>query len=580
MPTPAEQVKERLNIVDVVSAYLPLTKAGVNFKGRCPFHNEKTASFFVSPTRQSFHCFGCNKGGDAITFVQEIEGLEFIEALKQLATKAGIELKLTGTNALPHNREREEVVAVLLAATKFYQKKLNEHEEVKKYLLDRGLTVESIEQFNLGFAPLGWRHLVDYLVAEGFSLGLIEKAGLAIMKKEGAVGQSHYDRFRGRIMFPLADAGGVIVGFSGRIFDHDNSRAEEAKYLNSPQTIVYDKSRLLYGLDKARVAIRRQDRAILVEGQMDLVMCHQAGLVEAVAVSGTALTEQHLLTLKRLSSNLYMAFDADSAGIAASRRALELALGLGLEVRIVSLPEGKDPADVVKTSPDSLLGLVKKAEHVIDFYLSVLTKKYSERRERAHAIKRDIYSLVSRLPERIDQAHFIGKIAELTNIKEEVVWADIKESTANVKTANSSPPAITAGIKTETESRLAKIFRQLIGLLWQLGDKNNEVLEKNKIYKLMEDLAGTVFVRAGVERLLPQKDKIMLEIEIGFGAGLSDLEKIVEELYANFKDEFLKRELVLATKKLKEAEVVGDEIEIDKCLKKCQDISNLINKKA
>ncbi len=331
MPTPVEQVKERLNITDVVSSYLPLAKAGVNLKGRCPFHNEKTPSFFVSPSRQSFHCFGCGKGGDIITFVQEIEGLEFLDALKLLADRAGITLDLkSGGQASATTREKAALSAVLEQATRFYEKKLTEHPEALAYLTGRGLAKATITNFRLGFAPSGWRHLTDYLLGEGLATGLLDKAGLVVMKDKAASGPSAgaplerpcYDRFRGRIMFPLLDAGGTVAGFSGRLYDPEGRRNEEAKYLNSPQTILYDKSRLLYGLDKAKLSIRREDKAVLVEGQMDLVLAHQIGLENTVAVSGTALTDRHLAALARLSRRLIMAYDADEAGLAASRRAV------------------------------------------------------------------------------------------------------------------------------------------------------------------------------------------------------------------------------------------------------------------
>src|SRR3989344_688913 len=292
MPTPVEQVKERLNIADVISSYLPLVKAGVNLKGRCPFHNEKTASFFVSPTRQSFHCFGCNKGGDVITFVQEIEGLEFIAALKLLAERAGLKLELKAGGDTGDNKEKDEIKRALSGAAAFYERKLADHPEAKKYLIERGVSEASIARFRLGFAPLGWRHVFDELSGAGFSTAILEKAGL-VVRKSGE--DKVYDRFRGRIMFPLADAAGQIVGFSGRLFDPEQARSEEAKYLNSPQTVLYDKSRLLYGLDLAKLPIRREGRAVLVEGQMDLVLAHQAGLDNAVAVSGPARTDRRLL---------------------------------------------------------------------------------------------------------------------------------------------------------------------------------------------------------------------------------------------------------------------------------------------
>ncbi|MEK7136254.1 MAG: DNA primase [Patescibacteria group bacterium] len=583
MSTSAEQIKDKLNIVDVVSAYLRLDKAGVNMKGCCPFHNEKTASFFVSPSRQSFHCFGCNKGGDVITFVQEIEGLDFIEALKMLAERAGIELDLKSGPQKSDNKEKEIVLRVLEEATRFYEKKIKEFPEVIKYLEGRGVTLESMEKFRLGYVPEGWRYLADYLEGEGHHLLTLEKAGL-VAKKEGSGETRYYDRFRGRIMFPLINSGGSVVGFSGRIYDPNNSREEEAKYLNSPQTIVYDKSKLLYGLDKAKMAIRKLNKAILVEGQMDLVMSNQSGLENAVAVSGTALTDKHLLSLKRLSNNLIMAFDADEAGISASRRAVELAVSLGLELKMAAFPEGLDPADVAKDDPKKLNTIINQALHVVDFYLAILIKKHDDRRERAHAIKSELYSLIKRLPEKIDQAHFISKIADVTSLPEDIIWQDIRE------TAVSTGPKFfrverkaseqTTAPPNSPQTRIGRIFRQIVGIWWWLGEETGEKFESSKLYRELEEVVGTVYIQAGVERLLASKGEILLEIEINYGSERISLEKVLAELGRSFKEEYLKLELGNARTKLKEAEVVGDTSLIDKYLKKCQDISNLINKKA
>jgi DNA primase len=583
MSTPVEQIKDRLNIVDVVSSYLKLDKAGINYKTRCPFHNEKSPSFFVSPSRQSYHCFGCNRGGDMISFVEEIEGVDFMGAVKILADRAGIEFKVgpaTGSTDV----DKDQVVTALAAAALFYEEQLKEAAEVNTYLSERGLTLESVAKFRLGFAPPGWQNIYDYLKARGFTDAILVKAGLVGETDKGG-GKKVYDRFRGRIMFPLSDTTGTIVGFSGRLFDPSGTRGDEAKYLNSPQTIVYDKSKLLYGFPEAKVEIRRTDMAVLVEGQMDLVMAHQAGVVNSVAVSGTALTDRHLVNLKRLALNLVMSFDGDEAGLAASRRAVEMALAMGFEVRIAALPEGADPADVVRDKPELFQEAVTKSVHVIDFYLRTLSRRYQDQRARAHAIKDQIYPLLLRLTHIIDQAHFVKKIADVTSLAEEIVWQDLKNTPLPTRLSDGelapsrSEPLVGNKPGERDLSRTDRILAQIIALWWWLEENGGESVSTSKSYRQLEDLAGTVYLKVNMDKLLPQKGEKLLAAEILYGTDQIKLKLALQELEANFRQEFLKSELELIMKKMKEAESLHDEVLMDKYLKKCQDISKAINKK-
>jgi DNA primase len=325
MSTPVEQIKARLSIVDVVGSYIKLDKAGSSFKALCPFHNEKSPSFNVSPSRDAYYCFGCNRGGDIFSFVEEIEGIEFVDALKLLADRAGVTL----THDIKENKsEREHLASLMEEATLFYERQLLQNTAVKAYLVDRGLTEETVRSFRIGFAPLEWRAVYDHLRSKHFSDAEIEKAGLV----KPTEGKEPYDRFRGRVMFPIFDANGRVVAFSGRVFGEQKNKdgSDVAKYINSPETPLYDKSSIMFGYDRAKRAIRTQNFTILVEGQMDLIMSHQAGTENTVAVSGTALTEKHLTLLKRLSDNLVFAFDADEAGLRATARAFRLALALGM----------------------------------------------------------------------------------------------------------------------------------------------------------------------------------------------------------------------------------------------------------
>lgn len=457
MSQAVEQIKDRLGIVEVVSSYLRLEKAGVNWKARCPFHQEKTPSFFVSPARGSYHCFGCHQGGDIFSFVEEMEGLDFMGALKVLADRAGVSLSQIN---LKSDDGKQALYDVLESAKRYYREELKHQPAAREYLIKRGLRPETIESFSIGFAPDAWQNLYNFLKQKGFAEEVMERAGLILKSsKPGTVGRC-FDRFRGRIMFPLLDSSGRVVGFSGRIFppEAEKNPTSGGKYVNSPQTALYDKGRLLYGLDKAKVEIRRHDSVVLVEGQFDLIMSHQAGVANAVAVSGTALTHEHLNLLGRLTRNLIMAFDGDAAGVAAAGRAIGLALDLGLEVKVAELPSGVDPADLILSAPEKWQKGVAEARHIIDFLLDSLGKKIGDRRELAHAIKKEVYGYVSRLRERIDRAHFISKIAEVTGLNEAVVQTEIDEMMNAAKQMSPSPPPVA---KLAARSRLELIEERL-----------------------------------------------------------------------------------------------------------------------
>src|SRR3989344_7217096 len=311
-----DTIKERLNITEIVSGYIKLEKAGTSFKARCPFHNEKTPSFFVSPVRQSFYCFGCGAKGDIFTFMEEVEGLDFRGALKLLAEKAGVEMEYHSSES---KTEKDKICNVLEEATKFFEKELTGNNMARHYIASRGISEETIKDWRIGYAPAEWRSLCNYLQGHGHEREIILKAGL-IKLKDG--GSEPYDVFRDRVIFPFADQNGSIVAFSGRAL----SKETEPKYLNSPETILFAKSEMLYGLDRAKDQIRKKDYAILVEGQMDLVLSHQSGVRNTVASSGTAFTRMHLERLKRLSSRIIIAFDGDLAGEKAAEKASTLGI--------------------------------------------------------------------------------------------------------------------------------------------------------------------------------------------------------------------------------------------------------------
>lgn len=429
MSSNTEQIKERLNIVDVISGYIKVEKAGINYKAKCPFHNEKTPSFFISPTRQSFYCFGCGEKGDIFSFVQKFESIDFKEALQNLADKAGIKLEKfkaeNPTETDRKNREKERMFEIMEEATKFFEKQISENKEIKKYLEKRGLKEETIKKWRLGFAKDEWRELHDYLIQKGFdkkemlSVGLVKK-----VDPSNSSGQAKfYDTFRNRIMFPIFDNAGKVIAFSGRAMKDDD---KTPKYLNSPETKLFYKSEVLYGFNVTKNYIRKLDYAVLVEGQMDLIMSHQTGILNTVASSGTALTELHLKKIQKLSNRVIIAYDADSAGEKASRRAAELALSLGMEVKIVSLPKGEDPASIAKKNPKEWKDAIKKSEHFTDF---ALNKAVAENKDQklTREILKNVLPLAHLIRSEIEKTQFIKKIARKIGVSEEDIRSDLKK---------------------------------------------------------------------------------------------------------------------------------------------------------
>lgn len=495
MSSAVEEIKSRLSITDVIGSYIKLEKAGTSYKGLCPFHHEKTPSFNVSPSRQAYYCFGCNRGGDIFTFVEEIEGIDFMGALKNLAERAGVTLD-TSEFAKGKKDVRDRLYALMEEAALFYERNLGEHEGPLNYLRERGLTDETIAQFGIGYVPppevAGWRAVHSYLRDRGYSDSEIEQVGL-IKKADPKPGSRSneirlYDRFRGRIMFPIRDQNGRVVAFTARIYG--KSDKEEAKYINSPETELYDKSTILFGYDMAKTAIRKQNFTVIVEGQMDCIMAHQGGTPNTVAVSGTALTERHLGLLKRLSENVVFAFDADDAGLNATARAFQLALGLGMGVRVANIPDAKDPADLILRDPKEWEEALAQSTHIIDFLLVVLREKYADAREYRDAVEARVVPMVLHIPSKIEQAHFIIEIARRLQVPEEAVWEEVKRK----QRAESYVPSFREEVKqTTTRVTPARSPREhaeesLLGLLlWQEGSES-PIIDTDKVRVRYQEL--------------------------------------------------------------------------------------------
>lgn len=421
MNSEIEQIKSRLNIVDVVGEYIKLEKAGINYRALCPFHNEKTPSFFVSPSRQMWHCFGgCNEGGDIFKFVMKIEGIEFIDALKLLAKKAGVQLKTSSKKYEEIKTQREKLLDICKKATIFFSTQLNKSKtglEAKDYLMKRGLKEETIKEWKIGYAPSTWDSLCNYLIGLGYERKDIIDAGLASEK--------FFDRFRSRIIFPICDFNGQPVGFTGRVFNSD----DEAKYLNTPNTLLYDKSQALYGLDKAKVEIRKNDSCVLVEGNVDCIMSHQSGVKNCLAVSGTALTPAHLGIIKRFSNNLILSFDMDLAGNNATKKGIDMALKNGFNVKVISMNSEKDPADIILSSgEDEWKKIIKEAKPINQFYFDLSFKNRDVKSvEDQKKIVSELLPIFKKIDNTIEQTYWIQKLAEKLSIREDDIRQEMKK---------------------------------------------------------------------------------------------------------------------------------------------------------
>lgn len=544
-----QQIKDKLSIADVVSSYVKLTKAGKYHKGLCPFHNEKSPSFMVSPDRDFYHCFGCGKGGDIFSFVQDIEKVDFKEALSMLAEKAGVEVEYTKTE---NKNEKEVLFSVLKDAEAFFVETLSKNSGAQKYLTGRGLTEETIERFRVGYAPNEWRVLSDHLKEKGYTTKNIEDAGLS-KRSEEEKEREPYDRFRGRVMFSIRDAQGRVVGFSGRIFE-DDPKHPQAKYVNSPETALFHKSRILYGLDMARQGIRKYNFALLVEGQVDLLMAHQAGFSNAIALSGTGFTEEHAALIKRHSDNLLIVFDGDTAGVAAAGRAAAITLKLGINTKIAAITPGKDPADMIQENPESFKQVVRDALHVVDFYLKYVRDSGYDARTFKLEAARTVLPFLNLIQSAIDREHFTARVANALGVSENAV----EEELVKFKSETTAPKERSNSVQAKTVepflSRGDTLERLLIGMLLVFEENKNEELHA-KVHETL--LLGMSQGEIQEYTLHPENSRIaVIEADV-YLENYTDpnaLGPAIDELIHDFKKEVARRKYREATQKLKQLE--------------------------
>jgi len=443
-----DEIKQRLDIVDVVSAYVPLKKAGRNFKGLCPFHSEKTPSFIVFPETQNWHCFGaCGTGGDVFSFVMRRENMDFREALRYLAKRAGVSLAAPSPEAAKKEDEREGLRRINAEAAQYYHRLLRESDEgarARDYLEQRGIEDRTVQAFQLGYAQDRWDGLSRYLTGKGYSEADLLAAGLVSSRETGGI----YDRFRGRLIIPIRDIRGQVVGFGARIL-----QGEGPKYINSPQTLLFDKGSILYGIDLAKDAIRRADLIVIVEGYMDVLMAHQHGISNVVASMGTALTEKQFRTFKRFTKRLVLALDADVAGDQATLRGLDVAQEvmdhrtvpvpsargriryeeqLDAEILILTLPDELDPDEVIRADPLEWKRLVEEALPLMEYYFKALLAglDLSVAAEKSEAADR-LLPIIAGISSPVEQAHYLQRLARLLRVDERtLLWQMRKTGSA------------------------------------------------------------------------------------------------------------------------------------------------------
>ncbi|KKU02207.1 MAG: primase protein [Candidatus Amesbacteria bacterium GW2011_GWB1_47_26] len=525
-----EEIKSKVDMVELVQEYVPLKRAGRNFKGLCPFHGEKTPSFMVNPELQIFKCFGCNLGGDAYTFLQKIEGMEFGEALQHLADRVGV--KLVSYRPTQGEQMKEKLVGINALTGQVYHWLLTEQKtgkEALEYLKQRGLSDEVIKKFNIGFAPDNWDFLFKFLVGKKkYTLDDLTRAGLAV---------KNYDRFRNRIMFPLTNGRGQIVGYAGRVLPAASAEAtasQGGKYVNTPETEIYHKSELLYGLDITRAEIKNAGWAVVVEGEIDAIASWQAGVRNVVAIKGSALTEKQVELLRRICDTIVLALDTDIAGDAAARRGISIADSVGLMVKVINSKSEilnpkhfKDPGDWAVEDPDGWKKAVREAIPVYDFYLQSAVERYGLEVAGKKKIGQELLPVWANISDEIVKAHYIKLLAKTLGVEEEDVRAQMGKVLRAKGQGLSEPSTQHLAPSTRRE-----ILEEYVIELALKGGKTGELPEMKTDFwgRVAEEL-----VKNGDPRKLPEELREKTQIlllkegefeEKGWATALRELEEI------------------------------------------------------
>ncbi len=570
-----DEVKQKTDIVEVISQYATLKKSGRNLTALCPFHSEKNPSFYVYPEQQSWHCFGaCNTGGDVISFIMKKEGMDFGEALRLLADRAGVTLP-SYTAADTRKEEKEEYYQINEAAAVYYHNLLLNSpgaEKARQYVEKRGFTQKTIADFQLGFSLDSWEELKKYLQEKGYSEELILTAGLLYQQEDGKT----HDRFRGKLMFPIRDIRGHVTGFGARVLDDSLP-----KYVNSPQTPTFDKSGTVYAIDHASSEIRKQDAAIVMEGYMDVITAHQNGITNVVASMGTAITDTQVNILKKLSKNLVLAMDADAAGEEAMLRTVGYENILNAEMRVIVMPAGKDPDDVIKEDIKAWQDMVSKAVPIVDFTFekTISSLDLTTARDKSLAVDR-LLPIVAAINDPIRQSHYLQKLAGLVNVDINTIKASLsqlKKPAARQRTSSAKPAT---PVRTARSLVSSSVEEYLMALLLQHPEFKNEIAdlspeyfessENREIFTAWREVADMDSLKEKLDPALHER------IDVIMNRKLPDIRNNVERRLSDgimrLKERHLKN---MAARKAESGNTDGDPARLEEDLKISEQLKEL-----
>lgn len=573
MSDPIQEIKDKLDIVDVVREYIPLMPAGKNLRAVCPFHKERTPSFIVSPDRQTWHCFGsCNEGGDVISFVMKYEHVEFYEALQMLAQKAGIELRRIS----PSSQKEFGILYDINAAAKDYFIQQRNDERAAKYISSRGLKNETLDEFEIGYAPQNIDGLIINLVNAGYDVADVERAGLAFKTER----KTYMDRFRGRIMFPIYNTFGKVVGFSGRILPELDT-GDSGKYVNSPETPIFNKSRILYGLHKTKQNIREEKTAFLVEGQMDFLMLYQDGVRNCVATSGTALTQHHLEVLKKIAEKLIVAFDSDDAGMIAAERAIDMAHAIDLNVAVFLLSDAKDAAEYIQKNPGKIKHLIDSGSmSALDFYFKRYLDGVPEGEVKNKT--RHVLEKILHIYSPMEQSRWVKKIAEKIGLPESSLSDELKllKSKHPPKASSEVGQVLKNADEPPLKTRADKVAMEII-LMSLLDESELPKLEDFKTFfperfaKVIDFLQGVPVDDEEAKALARFAE---LKSSLRYGDIKMDMVPFeINVLLKELKKEFYKEKKDVILEQIKKAEKSGDDVKASQLLREFDELAKLVN---
>lgn len=581
MSQEVDEIKARLDIVDVITPYVPLKRAGANFKGVCPFHQEKSPSFMVSQTKQIWHCFGCHEGGDVLSFVQKIEGLSFFETLVMLGERVGVKVQKRPDKPGETPDVKQRLRELLAVSAKFFHAVLTDHPKAKDaraYADKRKLQRTTIDLFQLGYAPESWDTLTKFLRAKGYTPQEMVASGMVIFNQER---KSYYDRFRNRFMIPLRDVHGNVVGFTARAI---GDSYEGGKYINTPQTVLYDKSKIVFAIDQARQAIKEAGYAVIVEGNMDAISSHQAGVKPVVAVSGTAFTEAQIALLKRFTKTLVFSFDSDAAGLMAARRSVELALKAGMEVKMLTLPFGKDPDECIQQDVNAWKTAIASARPMLEELIKRSVQKndpYSAPGKKA--IQEDVLSVMAYLSNPVEIDHYLRILSDEIQTQPQILFEELKKRAgAQAHASGPKPSTPSATLVSKQSQPMLSEDQQALFEFLSLALLSPALLEKldpswlpeqsslTELYKTLYSYYSSSITgaplpdfQAFITSLSPELQESVVRIQLFGDNAFADVPPVDLQSHAHVRLHFLKkkyllRELGRIQSALKQAERSGD----------------------